>query len=399
MLSGSRQPITKEVMLPLIANDKSIHAYCGESPSPVENTCVAATQLPIRTASARPGDDAENVVASDLTKVDDRNLDELIAGKAVDICLHQRKAGGHREAEKACWRDVIPLLDEMRKRLTLRGKKSERNYTTFLRAKGLNPSTVRSWRRRLQLEIDSAADGPVGSKEESPGAPDNYAGKDEREEIQTGPELIAKFISQMRRVLTGKTIMSDSGRIRRAAEMLHDLERANNEGKLFPMEGAGCRRQQTEKPDQPTPAVTQRTTLPVKRKPKNAQAAAVHQLHAEEQKSPATTTPEDVSARAAKKMPIPAPNLTTHCPRNDVPVPTALPKADAPRLTKAVPSSGPGLNSAEPKITLCPAAYEVQGEGRADRIVPDAGDYIPRAILQAGYALNDENKLEFVGKQ
>lgn len=399
MLSGSRQPITKEVMLPLIANDKSIHAYCGESSSPVENTCVAATQLPIRTASARPGDDAENVVASDLTKVDDRNLDELIAGKAVDICLHQRKASGHREAEKACWRDVIPLLDEMRKRLTLRGKKSEKNYTTFLRAKGLNPSTVRSWRRRLQLEIDSAADGPVGSKGESPGAPDNYAGKDEREEIQTGPELIAKFISQMRQVLTGKTIMSDSGRIRRATEMLHDLERVNNEGKLFPMEGAGCRRQQTEKPDQPTPAVTQRTTLPVKRKPKNAQAAAVHQLHAEEQKSPAITAPKDASARVTKKVPIPVPGLKAHPRPDDVTFPVAPPKADAPRPARTAPNSRPKLKSTEQKITLCPPAYEIQGEGRATRILPDAGDYVPQAILQAGYAVTDDGKLEFVGKQ
>jgi hypothetical protein len=203
MLSGPHQPITKEAMLPLIANDTPIHARCGESSSPVEKTCVAATQVPMRTASARPGDDAENMGAPDLTKVDDRSLDELIAGKAVDILLHQRKASGHLEAEKACWRDVIPLLDEMQKRLTLRGKKSERNYTTFLRAKGLNPSTVRSWRRRLQLEIAAAADGPVGLKEESPDAPDNYAEQDEREEIQTGPELIAKFISQMRQVLTG----------------------------------------------------------------------------------------------------------------------------------------------------------------------------------------------------
>jgi len=204
-------------------------------------SCVAATQLPNEKPNpVQYSVDPESVGSGHGSGLDDNTLDQLIVLKTGEIHFNHSAAKHHHDAERVCWRGLIPLLDEMRARLTQRGRKSQRNYSAYLRSKGLNPSTVRSWRRRLKLE-KSAASEAVERKEEAPDNLGNYEFLDEREEVQSGQELIAKFICQMRQVLTAKTIMSDSARIARATDMLRDLERANNEGMLFPAERSSYR--------------------------------------------------------------------------------------------------------------------------------------------------------------
>ena len=55
----------------------------------------------------------------------------------------------------------------------------------------------------------------------------------EREEIKTGPELLASHASMMLSVLTGPSIKSDTMRIKRSVELVKDMQQAIQEGKLF----------------------------------------------------------------------------------------------------------------------------------------------------------------------
>lgn len=48
--------------------------------------------------------------------------------------------------------------------------------------------------------------------------------------------------------------------------------------------------------------------------------------------------------------------------------------------------------------TICPPVVEIEGEGRSDRILPDAEGYCPRAITDTGFELNQEGKFEYAGK-
>jgi hypothetical protein len=50
------------------------------------------------------------------------------------------------------------------------------------------------------------------------------------------------------------------------------------------------------------------------------------------------------------------------------------------------------------KVTVCPPVLEAEGEDSADRRLPDSSDYKPVAITEAGYALNEDGKWEYVGK-
>jgi hypothetical protein len=197
--------------------------------------CVAcnATHLAELTSIPR-GDDAGRVDAADLTKLDDNSLDRLIAAKAGEIGRHRSDAAIHRQAERTSWRDLMPLLEEKRQRLTRRGKKSDKNFTSFLTSMGLEPPTVRSWRLRLKQEQASSATESVGPGEESSETLGNCESQGERVEIQTGAELLAEFISQMAHMLSRKSMMTNDERIKRAIEMLGDLQRALDEGKLFP---------------------------------------------------------------------------------------------------------------------------------------------------------------------
>ena len=47
-------------------------------------------------------------------------------------------------------------------------------------------------------------------------------------------ELLAAFADELQGVLSGKTIMSDAERIRRAGDMVRSLKQALDEGKLVP---------------------------------------------------------------------------------------------------------------------------------------------------------------------
>jgi hypothetical protein len=131
----------------------------------------------------------------------------------------------------------MPLLDEKQKLLTSRGKKSEENITAFLLRNGLNPSTVRSWRRRLKKEQAALLEpAPVEPSVASPDAPGNegiHGFWDKRNEIESGPELLTRFSDAMQEVLVGKSIRKAAMRIKRAVEMVDDLRRANIEGRVF----------------------------------------------------------------------------------------------------------------------------------------------------------------------
>jgi hypothetical protein len=136
-----------------------------------DDTCVACNApLEVEPTLIEEGEYRESVSAPDVTKLDDRPLDQLITAKADDISCHHREAIRHREAETVCWRLLVPLLDEVQQRLSNRGNKSKTNYTTYLRSKGLNPATVRSWRRRLRQE-KAAATESVEQREESTETP------------------------------------------------------------------------------------------------------------------------------------------------------------------------------------------------------------------------------------
>jgi hypothetical protein len=175
--------------------------------------------------------------APDIPEMDNGVLDQRIAAIADAICGHQREATGHREAEKLCWRDIMPLLEEKGQRLKTPGKKSEKNLTAFLHRNNLNPSTFRSWRRRLKAEQAAAAGPEVIEPDEetsdTDGNEEPHEGEGERIEIETGPELLAQFAEKMLEVLTGKTIADNSTRITRAVAMVKDLQRAFEEGMLF----------------------------------------------------------------------------------------------------------------------------------------------------------------------
>ncbi|MFZ1006449.1 MAG: hypothetical protein WAN65_06420 [Candidatus Sulfotelmatobacter sp.] len=206
----------------------------GVTSSATDDICVACnvTQQIELVPDFEPGPPKE----SDATKIDEQELDRRISEMAGEIQRHHHESGSHAEAESACWRDLMPLIDEKQKLLTRRGKKSEKNLTAFLSRNGLNPSTVRSWRRRLKKE--QAAPPEPESVDIAEGSSDaTGAGecpeRGVREEIKSGSELLTEYAKKMLEVLLGKSIKSESMRIKRAAEMLKDLQRTIDEGKLF----------------------------------------------------------------------------------------------------------------------------------------------------------------------
>lgn len=206
----------------------------GGTSGATEDTCVAcnATQKIELVPEFELGLPKE----SDATEINEQELDRRISEMAGEIERHHRESGSHAEAESACWRDLMPLIDEKQKLLTRRGKKSEKNLTAFLSRNGLNPSTVRSWRRRLKKE-QAAPPEPesVDIAEESSDA--TGAGecheRGVREEIKSGFELLTEYAKKMLEVLLGKSIKSESMRIKKAAEMVKDLQQAIEDGKLF----------------------------------------------------------------------------------------------------------------------------------------------------------------------
>jgi hypothetical protein len=202
---------------------------------PVGETSVAdnATQQ----SEPTPDKESDAPDVPEIADIDEHALDQLILAKAKVICRHQGKADAHQEAEGVCWRELMPLLDEKQKLLTSRGKKSEKNITAFLRSNGLNPSTVRSWRRRLKKE-QAALLGPVPvepsvAPSDAPGNAGIHGFWDERVEIDPSPERMTTFADEMLAVLTGKSIRNAAMRIKRAVEMVEDLRRALSEGKVF----------------------------------------------------------------------------------------------------------------------------------------------------------------------
>jgi DNA repair photolyase len=189
------------------------------------------------TSATDPAVDAADAIDSSsvLPGMAEHELDGLISARADEIQRHHRDADSHTEAEYLCWRDLMPLLDEKQRRLTSRGKKSDKNFTAFLLQNGLNPNTVRSWRRRLKKELEPEQE-IVENHEASTAAPSaETTGRNEagREEIKSGPELLAEHAANMLEVLTGKTVKNDSLRISRTVALVKDLRRAIDEGKLF----------------------------------------------------------------------------------------------------------------------------------------------------------------------
>jgi hypothetical protein len=214
------------------------HARAGDGSSVVaEDTSVACNATPLTNVDPKTeGDDRHG--STDLTDITERELDGLISARAAEIQVHHREADSHTQAEYLCWRDLMPLLDEKQKRLTSRGKKSDKNFTTFLLRNNLNPNTVRSWRRRLKKEMEPGQE-TLENDEASTAALSSEAtgrGEDQREEIKTGPELLAEHVANMLDLFTDKTVQSDATRISRTVSLLKDLQRAIDEGKLFAVE-------------------------------------------------------------------------------------------------------------------------------------------------------------------
>jgi hypothetical protein len=347
-----------------------------DSPA-TKGPCVAATQLPtlnLVDQSAAPVD----IDVADVTKCDDHGLDQLISAKVANIRNHNNKVRGHREAEKTGWRDLLPMLDEMQRRLTRRGARFGETYTSYLTGKDLNDSTVRSWRRRLKLESPTTAKS-VESDKESPDTPSNCDWQDEREEIQTSAELAQRWANKLREVLTGPSTMSDSMRIKRADAMVADFQRALSEGKLFPAIPA------SEPPITVSPArVAAEPSAPIT--PCFQPTIDANAPH------PATQTPPNLYSTSVK-------------PTRDEAEPSAPPttafqpttRANAPhRATQTVPR--PRSKSVKPvKGTSCAPVTDAEGEDRGNRVLPDAIDFVPSAITRAGFARAESGRWEFVG--
>lgn len=50
-------------------------------------------------------------------------------------------------------------------------------------------------------------------------------------------------------------------------------------------------------------------------------------------------------------------------------------------------------------VTICPPVVEIEGEGRSDRLLPDAEGYCPPAITDARFARGENGKWEYVGEE
>ena len=356
----------------------SIPTILREGSSTTEGTCVAATELPevdlIDQGAAPVG---IGVVAG--ASIDDDVLDQMISEKVGSIRSHRNEVRGHEEAEKVCWREVIPLLDEMQQRLTRRGARFGETFTGYLRGKGLNPNTVRSWRRRLKMESPTTAE-PVETNDESTDTLNDHDWQDEREEIQTSAELAQQWANKLREVLTGPSTMSDSMRIKRADAMVADFQRALSEGNLFPA----------------LPA----SDPPVTASP--ARAAAEPRADATPAFQP--TTGAYGPHRTTETSP--SPHSTSMEPKRDEAEPSAhavpafQPKTGAHEWhgpTETLPS--PRSKSIKPpKVTSGAPVTGADGEDRGNRVLPDATDYVPSVITQAHWARTESGKWEYVGK-
>ena len=304
-----------------------------------EETCVAATQLPMPNFTGQVAAPVDINVAA-ATTLDDDGLDQLISAKVANIRSHHNKVRGHRAAEKTGWRDLLPMLDEMQRRLTRRGARFGETFTSYLRGKGLNPNTVRSWRRRLKMESPATAE-PVETNEESTDTPSNYDWQDQREGISTPAELLMQWANRLEEVLTKQSTLSGDQRIKRAMSMVRDLKQAISEGMLVPAPPA---------PEQPV-SDSYRFPAQVAPAPRASATPAFH-----------PTTGANEPHRATQTLP---------CSRS-----TTVPPV---------------------KVTSGPARNDAEGEGRGDRVLPDATDYVPSAITRAGYARTESGKWEFVG--
>jgi hypothetical protein len=85
-----------------------------------------------------------------------------------------------------------------------------------------------------ETDPDDGTEGGDTENAEGDGEEETGESQDEREEIQTGPELLTKHATEMLEVLKGRSIRNDAMRIKRAAELVKDLQRAVEEGTLFP---------------------------------------------------------------------------------------------------------------------------------------------------------------------
>jgi hypothetical protein len=204
----------------------------------VDDTCVACNAgEPISLVDKHDTDGIINAAnTGSVSDLDDTALDNLITSAVGEVLHHQNEAGEHQQAEAMSWRTLVPLLDEKQHRLSKRGKKSATNFTSYLRSQNLKSSTVRSWRRRLKKETAPASSSATAPKNTADTA--RIKDVDERQgsrtEIQTTTELLAAFADELLEVLSGKTIISDAERIRRAADMVRSFKRALDEGKLVP---------------------------------------------------------------------------------------------------------------------------------------------------------------------
>ena len=140
-------------------NIMEVPAQPESDPSPnaedmVDDTCVACNAGDgISLVDKHDTDGIINAAnTGSVSDLDDTALDNLITSAVDEVLLHQNEANEHQHAEVMCWRALVPLLDEKQHRLSKPGKKSATNYTSYLQSQNLNPSTVRSWRRRLKQE-------------------------------------------------------------------------------------------------------------------------------------------------------------------------------------------------------------------------------------------------------
>ena len=141
--------------------------------------------------------------------------------------------------------------------------------------------------------------------------------------------------------------------------------------------------------------------------------------------SPAITGQQEESTGVTSRIPIPAPPPQTrrHC--GNAVQPTELPGDCGPHLATrdeaepsahAVPAFLPTTGARAPerptetlpsprsksikpvKVTSGAPVTDAEGDGRGNRILPDAIDYVPSEITQAHWARTESGKWEYVGK-
>lgn len=100
------------------------------------------------------------------------------------------------------------------------------------------------------------------------------------------------------------------------------------------------------------------------------------------------------------KAKIGAPPLSSGTPLPAVPdklVKAAQPASSPAWADTEKPPTKPVKSQRKPmhRVTKCPPACEMDGEGRSDRVLPDAAGYYPPAIKEAGFVRNEDGKWEY----